>query len=183
MWIQDFDTRCFCNLSGNEEISVWRILCVTSNCCFVSGILSYHLTPCKLFWVTDAVVRQSSNKYMEWIPNRLLLRWMKTASNVGTYLTYIYITRQTVCVWRNNEACTRNHCCCGKAKSITYFCVCVYARARALGWVRACVYVGVGAQAWACAYTRVALLIQHAPRRHIVICGLSGSTTFFDIIS
>ena len=30
---------------------------------------------------------------------------------------------------------------------------------------------------------RVALLIQHAPRRHIVICGLSGVTIFFDITS
>ena len=30
---------------------------------------------------------------------------------------------------------------------------------------------------------RVALLIQHATRRHIVVCGLSGSTIFFDITS
>jgi hypothetical protein len=28
---------------------------------------------------------------------------------------------------------------------------------------------------------RVALLIQHATHRRIVICGLSGSTIFFDI--
>jgi len=33
-------------------------------------------------------------------------------------------------------------------------------------------------------YVFVALGIQHAMRiRHIVICGLSGSTTFFNIIS
>jgi hypothetical protein len=49
----------------------------------------------------------------------------------------------------------RNHCCSGKAISITYF---------------ECVFV--------------ALLIQHAMRmRHIVICGLSGSTKFFQVIS
>jgi hypothetical protein len=33
------------------------------------------------------------------------------------------------------------------------------------------------------ARARLALLTQHAVRRHIVMCGLSGSTTFFDIIS
>jgi hypothetical protein len=30
-----------------------------------------------------------------------------------------------------------------------------------------------------CACTRVALLIQHATRRHIAICSFSSSTTFF----
>jgi hypothetical protein len=39
----------------------------------------------------------------------------------------------------------------------------------------------VGARACACA--RVALIIQHATRRHIVICGLSGFTIFVNIIS
>jgi hypothetical protein len=43
--------------------------------------------------------------------------------------------------------------------------------------VRSCVCVRASAQAWAC----VALPIQHKTRRHIVICGLSGSTIFFDI--
>jgi hypothetical protein len=47
--------------------------------------------------------------------------------------------------------------------------------------VRVC--VGVGARARACACKRVALLIQHATCSHIVICDLSGSTMFFDIIS
>ena len=47
------------------------------------------------------------------------------------------------------------HCCSGKAISGTYS-----------------------------EYVFVALGIQHAMRvRHIVICGLSGSTTFFNIIS
>ena len=42
-------------------------------------------------------------------------------------------------------------------------------------YVRACLCVH-GALANACA--RVALLIQHATRRRIAICGLSGSTIF-----
>ena len=41
----------------------------------------------------------------------------------------------------------------------------------------------VSARARACVRERVALLIQHATRRHVVICGLSDSTVFFDIIS
>jgi hypothetical protein len=39
--------------------------------------------------------------------------------------------------------------------------------------------VGVGSRAQACAFARVALIILHATRRHIIICGLSGSTIFF----
>jgi hypothetical protein len=35
---------------------------------------------------------------------------------------------------------------------------------------------------WACPCARVVLITQHTTRRHIVICGLSGSTIFFDII-
>jgi hypothetical protein len=35
----------------------------------------------------------------------------------------------------------------------------------------------------ACASERVAWIIEHASRRCIVICGLSGSTIFLDIIS
>ena len=45
------------------------------------------------------------------------------------------------------------------------------------------VWTGVGTQTRACACARVALIIQHATLRRIVICGLSGSATFFDIIS
>ena len=48
--------------------------------------------------------------------------------------------------------------------------------------VRACACVDLGARALACACERVALLIQHAKRRHIAICGLSVSTIFFYII-
>ena len=56
---------------------------------------------------------------------------------------------------RNIEARSCNHCCCGKVISITHS-----------------------------EYVFVARGIQHAMRmRHIVICGLSGSTIFFNINS
>jgi hypothetical protein len=60
-------------------------------------------------------------------------------------------------------------------------CACACVRACA----RVCVDAGVGVYARTLAYacTSVDLLIQHATRRHIVICGLSGSIIFFDIIS
>lgn len=60
---------------------------------------------------------------------------------------------------------------------------------RACTWmskcVRACVCVRVGVDARTRAYScaRVAMLIWHATRHHIVFCGLSGSTIVFDIIS
>ena len=64
-------------------------------------------------------------------------------------------------------------------------CVCVCVRACGVRG-RQCVQlrlVGVGAQALPCVRSRVALPIQHATGRHVTICGLSGSTIFFDIIS
>ena len=58
-------------------------------------------------------------------------------------------------VYRNIESLSCNQRCSGKAISITY---------------SECVFVALG--------------IQHAMRMlHIVICGLSGSTVFFHIIS
>jgi hypothetical protein len=58
-------------------------------------------------------------------------------------------------VYRDNEALSYDHSYSAKAISITY---------------SECVFV--------------ALVIQHAMRmRHTVICGSSGSTTFFNIIS
>jgi hypothetical protein len=93
-------------------------------------------------------------------------------------------------VWRNTEARSRNSFYRGKSINIIYFvlCVCVCARA----WVHACAcmhmrgYVFGCPAAWvcACACTRVVLLMQHETRmRHIVICGVFGSTIFFDITS
>ena len=59
-----------------------------------------------------------------------------------------------MCVKRNNKVCSCNHCCSVKAISITYS-----------------------------EFLSVALGIQHAMRkRHIVICGLSGSTMLFQHI-
>jgi hypothetical protein len=43
-----------------------------------------------------------------------------------------------------------------------------------------CVSVGVWARALSCEL--VPLLIQHAPRIRRIVPGLSGSTTFFDIV-
>ena len=45
-----------------------------------------------------------------------------------------------------------------------------------------CVSVGVGAQARECAGELVGLLIQYATRRCHIVCILSGSIIFFDII-
>ena len=64
-------------------------------------------------------------------------------------------TRQGMYVWRNIETLLCNHCCSGKARNITYY--------ECLSLV---------------------LVTQHAMRmHHIAICGLSGPTTFFHIIS
>jgi hypothetical protein len=55
--------------------------------------------------------------------------------------------------------------------------------------VRSCVWEGwdvgvsVVTKALAGACACVAVVTQHAKRRRIAMCGLSGSTTFFDIIS
>jgi len=65
------------------------------------------------------------------------------------------ITGQALYVERDIEALSCNHCCSGKAISITY---------------SECVFL--------------ALVIQHAIQlRHIVTCDLSGSTIFLHITS
>jgi hypothetical protein len=63
----------------------------------------------------------------------------------------IQLVNNTVFVWRYTEARSCNHCCSGKAKSITQV-VCAF----------------------------VALVIQHAmSMRHIIICGLHHSNNIF----
>jgi hypothetical protein len=65
-------------------------------------------------------------------------------------------------------------------------CVCVFGRAHLHVCVRAHAYLRMRAWARGCrrVRARVVLLIQLAKRMlHIVICGLSGSPIFFDIIS
>ena len=54
-------------------------------------------------------------------------------------LSYSKKKREAMYVKRNIEASSRNHCCCRKAKCVTYLSVCVCV-ARARGWVRACVW-------------------------------------------
>jgi hypothetical protein len=122
------------------------------------------------------------------------------------YHCHQYSTRHAKYVKLNVETVSRNHCCGGKAISVRYFfararalacvcvcvCVCVCERERerdrqrvsACVWVRACVSVRVcvDARTLACVCARVALLIQHATRCH-VICSLSGCTIYLDIIS
>jgi hypothetical protein len=65
------------------------------------------------------------------------------------------IPKQAMYVYRNIDARSCNHCCCGKAINITY---------------AECLSVALG--------------IQYALRmRHIVICGLPGSGVILRIIS
>ena len=52
-------------------------------------------------------------------------------------------TRQAMCVQSNNQALSRNHCCCGKAINITYWSLC------------ACVHVSKGARRRVCAHTGI----------------------------
>jgi hypothetical protein len=65
----------------------------------------------------------------------------------------VRITRQAMYVSSNNELRLCNLCCSGKAMSITY---------------SECVFVALGVQHSIC-------------MRHIIICGLSGSTIFYHI--
>ena len=52
-------------------------------------------------------------------------------------------TRQAMNLYHNTEARSRNHCCHGKAISITYFCVCMCVRALVRMCAYACVHVNV----------------------------------------
>jgi hypothetical protein len=89
--------------------------------------------------------------------------------------------RQAIYVQRNSVARSWNHCCLGKAISITYFSVCVCELARVSACV--CVRVGVGTRARDCAFALVALLIRQAKCILHIVCGFSVSTIFIYIIS
>jgi len=78
-----------------------------------------------------------------------------TAYLPKTYCLHQSLTRQAMYVQRNIEVRPDNHCCKGKAISITYS-----------------------------EYVFVALGTQHAMRlRYIVACGLSGCAVFFHVTS
>jgi hypothetical protein len=75
-------------------------------------------------------------------------------SQSGPFGRVHYIKQERQCTCRSNIAVrSRNHCCCGKAMSITY---------------SECVSVAV---------------VTQAMRMHIVICDLTGSSIFFHIIT
>jgi hypothetical protein len=81
----------------------------------------------------------------------------------------------------NAEARSQNHCCRGKAKTITYFCVHVHKHVgkcmQVGGWEGEGVGISMGV------FAHVPLLIQHAMHMRHIVCSHSGSTVFFDIIS
>jgi hypothetical protein len=80
-------------------------------------------------------------------------------------------TRQAMYVYRNTEARTRSHPCCGKALgSLLRICLCVC--------------VGLPGRVGVCMRARVALLIQHATRmRHIVSFVTSLPSQAFSTLS
>jgi len=90
------------------------------------------------------------------VSSHLALSWLNTEINI-LRCTVSKTSKKsgTVLYKRKIEACSHNYCCRGKAISVTY---------------SDCV--------------SVALVIQLAKHMcHIVICGLSGCTTFFHITS
>jgi hypothetical protein len=52
------------------------------------------------------------------------LTWIWLMGTVVMFSLSSVVTRQAMFVWCNIKACSRDHCCCGKAVSATYFCVC-----------------------------------------------------------
>ena len=83
---------------------------------------------------------------------------------------------------KTREACTYNVILRHVNQKTT---VAVEKQCLAYLYVRACLRVCscVRARALARACARVALLIQHATRRHIVVCRVSGSTKFFGVVT
>ena len=74
------------------------------------------------------------------------------------------------------QAHSQNYCCPRKNEYRIFLCLSSRVGAFACAFVRVC--------AFARASAHLAFLIQHVKcMRHTVICGLSGSTTFFDTVS
>jgi hypothetical protein len=80
-------------------------------------------------------------------------------------------------VYYNTAVQLRKDCSREKAINLTNFCACAFV------YMCVCVCVGVDAQSLAFGYAHVALIIQNVTRRHVPVCGLFGSTVFFDITS
>ena len=111
---------------------------------------------------------QQQWKTRHWLPTwialsqqQLPLMWPILISRRLCFILSSFSVRPSLKLWATIsqatyiEARSCKYCCTGKARSVTYF-VCVF----------------------------VALRVQHAMcMRNIVICGLSGSTIFFHIIS
>jgi hypothetical protein len=79
------------------------------------------------YWVVHIVYRLQTALYSESAASKSVSRHRAVARCVARNLTthnavYLLITktRQSMCVSRNTEARSRNHCCRGKAVSITY---------------------------------------------------------------
>ena len=70
--------------------------------------------------------------------SELLYRLSYSGPYISSLSSFIFKRQNGPCTY-NNETLYWNHCCSGKAKSITYFCVCVNARVCA----HECVWVWV----------------------------------------
>ena len=84
-----------------------------------------------------------------------------------------------MCVQRNIQERSLNHCYCGKAISIIYWPVCACACVRACMWVIERVGVCVRIRACSLATPARNAYVQYC----VVICGPSVSTEFSDIMS
>jgi hypothetical protein len=76
---------------------------------------------------------------------------------------------------QENEAFSSNHCCRGKTKIVTYFCV----RVGQCMPVRVCLHMcRCGCMSAVYSFARVTLIIQHVTPMCHIFCGLSGCTIF-----